>query len=133
MYTSAETVRRALLRTALMDLLAAVFVAAFGAVYEMFSFGVYSYFMLYAFSAPLLLGALPYLLLALQGTPFLPARYGGKLWHAGIASLTVGALFQGVLEIYGTSSALTIVYWILGGLLLLSGVFLHIRTGARVS
>ena len=111
-----------MLHTALMDLLACVFVAAFGAVYEVFSFGVYSYFMLYAFAVPLLLGALPYLLLALHSTPILPARSGGKLWHAGIASLTVGALFRGVLEIYGTSSALTIVYWALGGLLLLSGL-----------
>ena len=62
--------------------------------------------------------------LALHRTPRLPARYGGKLWHTGIATLTVGSLFQDVLEIYGTSSALTPIYWIMGGLLLLSGAVL---------
>ena len=40
-------------------LLAAVCCAAFGAIYECFSHGVYSYYMTYAFMIPLLAGALP--------------------------------------------------------------------------
>ena len=40
-------------------LTASVFCALFGAVYELFSHGVYSYWMIYAFAFPLLLGAIP--------------------------------------------------------------------------
>ena len=39
--------------------LIAIGLAAFGAVYEHFSFGVYSNYMVYGFAVPLLLGALP--------------------------------------------------------------------------
>ena len=38
-----------------------------GAVYEHFSFGVYSYFMIYAFSIPLAGGALPFLAKFMKG------------------------------------------------------------------
>ena len=44
-------------------LVATVVTVAFGAVYEWFSFGVYSYYMIYAFAVPLLGGVLPYYLM----------------------------------------------------------------------
>ena len=34
--------------------------ALFGAIYELFSHDVYSYYMIYAFAIPLLMGVLPY-------------------------------------------------------------------------
>ena len=119
MFTSdTEQTRRALLKTARNDLLAALLCAVFGAVYEHFSFGVYSPYMVYAFAAPLLLGVLPFLLLAMRERPVLPPRLAGTLWHAGIAALTAGAVFRGILDIYGTASALTRIYWIAGIVLL---------------
>ena len=99
--------------------LAAVNAAVFSAVYEHFSFGVYSPFMIFAFAVPLLMGALPFLLLgrALKKTGSTVPALVCKFWHAAVATLTVGFLFRGVLDIYGTSSPLGTVYWIASAVL----------------
>ena len=110
------------LRTARTYLLAALFCAVFGAVYEIFSHEVYSFFMIYAFMIPLVLGALPIFLMGLKGSTFVPAPVSRKLYRAGIVTLTVGSIMQGVLEIYGTTNVLTAVYWIVGGSLLVGSV-----------
>ena len=89
-----------------------------GAVYELFSHGVYAYGMLYAFAFPLLGGLLPALLLAGRGGK-LPSDTALQLWHFGISALTVGSFFSGALKIYGTSSSLTQIYWFAGGACLL--------------
>ena len=47
------------------------------------------------------------------------------LYSSGVAALTAGSVFQGVLEIYGTTNRLSAVYWILGALLLFAGVILY--------
>lgn len=99
-----------------------LFCALFGGIYEFYSFGVYSYFMIYAFTVPLVLGTLPYLLAGLKQTVQMPCESSRKLWGAGIAAWTVGSLFKGVLDIYGTSSPLTGIYWLSGMILLLSGM-----------
>ena len=36
------------------------------------------------------------------------------LYDSGLAALTAGSVFRGVLEIYGTTSRLSAVYWICG-------------------
>ncbi|MBO6112381.1 MAG: hypothetical protein J6P45_04975 [Lachnospiraceae bacterium] len=90
-----------------------LFLMLFGAVYEWFSHGVYSYYMLYAFGFPLIGGALPCLLCIMNGRKLLPGM-SNCLWGAGIAALTAGSLFKGVLDIYGTSSDLGILYPIVG-------------------
>ena len=91
----------------------------FGAVYELFSHGVWSCFMICAFAFPLLLGAIPFFLLRKRGKSF-PGR-AADLIHAGVAALTVGSILQGVLEIYGTSNPLTISCWLAGGTLTAAG------------
>ena len=99
--------------------LAAVNAAVFSAVYEHFSFGVYSPFMIFAFAVPLLMGALAFLLMgrALKKTGTSVPALVCKFWHAAVATLTVGFLFRGVLDIYGTSSSLGTVYWIASAVL----------------
>ena len=114
-----ETEETKSLKSARNYLFASLFCAFFGAVYELFSHGVYSCFMLYAFAFPLVLGTLPAILSGLQGRRTASAAVR-QLWGAGVAAWTVGSIFRGVLDIYGTSSTLTRVYWIIGGLLLLS-------------
>ena len=105
----------------LIDLSAALLCALFGAVYELFSHGVYSYGMIYAFAFPLVLGVLPLLLITMLRAPY-PDRFARSAYHAGIATLTVGSLVTGALEIYGTTNPLTIVYWIAGGALVTLGI-----------
>lgn len=103
----------------LLDLGATLFAALFGAVYEAFSHGVYSYCMIYAFAFPLVLGVLPLTLIGILRAPY-PNRVIRSMQHAGIATLTVGSIVSGVLFIYGTTSPLTSVYWILGTALVLA-------------
>ena len=101
-------------------LIASGLLAVFGEVYELFSHGVYSAWMLFAFAFPLLPGALLYALLLRLG--ILPGRVFLNLWNAGVACLSVGSVFQGVLAIYGTTNSLIVVYPLVGGALLLLGV-----------
>jgi hypothetical protein len=112
LFTSAKETNRK--KCALIYLGVTLFCAAAGAVYEHFSHGVYSTFMIFMFAVPLVGGLVPYTLLALaQDKPF-PGKITQNLWNAGIATLTVGFFIQGVLEIYGTTSDLIIAYWING-------------------
>ncbi len=68
--------------------------------------------MLLAFLFPLLGGALPCALLMRTPRCAQPGVLSRCLYDSGLAALTVGSIFRGVLEIYGTTSRLSAVYWI---------------------
>ena len=104
MYTSDKT----MLKQIIMQLISAVWFAFFGAVYEHFSHEVYSYYMIYAFAIPLVMGALPYSIMALK--QYQPDRLFLNLWNCSIITFTVGNIFKGVLDIYGTTNSLLKVY-----------------------
>lgn len=112
-------------KTALIYLVCSIFLAVFGAVYEHFSFGVYSYFMLYAFAFPLVGGVLPALLFTLYPPKNTPWPIATWLYRASIATLSVGSVISGVLEIYGTENLLTKWYWYIGGGLWVLGAVLY--------
>ena len=95
-------------------LIASGFLAVFGGIYELFSHGVYSGWMIFSFAVPLLLGALLYALLLHFDKA--PGRLFLNLWNAGVACLSVGCVFQGVLEIYGTTNLLWWFYPVIGAL-----------------
>lgn len=102
-------------------LCASLFTAFFSFVYEQFSHDVWSVPMIYAFVIPLAGGALPFAIIARQGSraPSVPAC---TCWHLGLATFTIGSIFAGVLEIYGTTNRLIAVYPIAGGLLCAAGL-----------
>lgn len=145
-------------KTALIYLVAAIFCAVFGAIYEIFSHGVISAFMVLAFLFPLLGGALPFFLIYKAGSarqarrrktakkrpagarltsgnrrPLSPGITSRSLYHSGIISLTVGSIMTGILEIYGTTNGLTAAYWLAGAALILSGIVTHLITVIRYS
>jgi len=129
LYTSDDRSRA--LRYVRLDLIAAVFWALFGAIYEKFSHEVYSYAMIYAFAVPLIAGALPLVLLLCRKKPLrMPSAGTLVLWHAGLASFTVGLIFRGVLEIYGTTNSLMTVYPVTGGILTAAALTVYL-TGRR--
>ena len=101
----------------LFNIIGTVFLALFGAIYEIFSHEVYSYFMLYAFAIPLAMGVLPYSILMLKEK--YPDRKFLNLWNTAIAIFSVGSIFAGVLAIYGTTNSLIIVYPIAGAVMVL--------------
>ncbi len=114
-----------MLRYAAASVILSAFCALFGAVYEYFSHEVYSYFMIYAVALPLLLCGLPYILFAVNGKNIPPLNVL-RLWNSGISTLTVGCIFEGVLEIYGTTNRLIIVYPIAGSVLCTAAVILYV-------
>lgn len=105
-------------------LLVTVFCAVFGAVYEWFSHGVFSYHMLYAFMVPLLGGVLPFYCFYYFRRR-IPGLISRRFQHFGISTVTVGCIFCGILEIYGTTNRLANLYFIIGGIFLFLGNFLY--------
>lgn len=103
------------------SIIAALFCALFAAVYEAFSFGVYSYFMLFAFVVPLFGCSLPYSILSFRNKN-IPGINALRLWNSGAATLTVGSVIQGVIEIYGTTNHFIIIYAIAGAILCAAGL-----------
>ena len=102
--------RNTAFRNAMGNLGGAMFAAFFGAVYEHFSFGVYSNFMIYAFVA----------LLSRTDRP--PHRLTLNLINSASATLSVGMAATGIVEIYGTENKYLRIYFIVGALLSLLSV-----------
>ncbi|MCD8005397.1 MAG: hypothetical protein LUF29_00245 [Oscillospiraceae bacterium] len=115
------------MKTGLVYLGCSLFLALFGAVYEIFSHEVYSYYMIYAFAIPLAGGALPSFLFAYFGK-HIPNRASHNLYNSGIAALSIGSVFTGVLKIYGTTNRLTAVYWVVGFGLIIISVCLYLSS-----
>ena len=117
-------------------LTAAVLCALFGAVYEVFSHGVFSFYMIYAFAIPLCLGTFPLMIILLCAgrktekleiidlkeaeTLYEEDRY----WENSCLYLFPGrtALNAWFSEIYGTTNRLIVVYPVAGVLLLAAGL-----------
>ena len=132
------------IRTALIYLIIWMYLAAAGAVYEHFSFGVYSYYMIYAFAVPLIGGTLPFMLRYMHGVKqsgyhsekhiSTAKQYlSAELYHAAIASLTVGSIIQGILAICGRPNSLTFGYLIAAAVLLAASTALKIISRAEIS
>ena len=100
----------------------------FGLIYEIFSHGVYSVFMLGAFLVPLLFGALP-LAFAMK-KPILPGSMPLQLLGCSVLTLSLGSVFKGILDIYGTTNGKVLVFASLGGILFLA-FFLFYFSGLR--
>ncbi|HNY18733.1 MAG TPA: hypothetical protein PLQ28_06615 [Flexilinea sp.] len=105
-----EPGKRNMRKISLFYLLNAIFCALFGIIYEQFSHGVYSGYMIFAFAFPLVGGTFPFAVLSLFAHGLLPGRLPRFLYNAGIAALTVGSMMKGVLEIYGTTNDLLKIY-----------------------
>lgn len=87
------------------------FCAIFGAVYEHFSFGVYSNFMIYAFAFPLAAG---FLLVLAALREKLPQARTLFLLHLTSVTLAVGSITAGIIYISGRAQKLLLVYLIAG-------------------
>lgn len=91
---------------------ASVFFFVFQIVYGRFSHGVSSLYMTWAFLIPLVSGIINEVSYHVKATiRELNMRHllaGGAVW------LTLGSVFQGVLDIYGTTNQLTIMFLIVG-------------------
>jgi hypothetical protein len=102
-------------------------------VYALFGHGVRSWAMDLMFLPPLLLGAGVFFYLRMVAVDSL-LRPGWRrfynLYNSGVATVTVGLLFAGILEIAGTGSEITIQFFIMGSLLIVCG-FVAFHEGKR--
>ena len=106
-------------------MLITLFCAIFGAVYEQFGHSVYSWRMIYAFLSPLVFGAICLFVIALHAKR-LPGSWSLLFWNCGTATLTVGLLFHGVLDIYGTKNKWPLIYYIAAAALLCAGLVIYL-------
>lgn len=121
-----ETNTKRATKTAFVYLLISLFCVLFGAVYELYSHEVYSFFMIYAFAFPLVGGTLPFSILNLVRVKKYPNAIARNLYHSGIATLTVGSIIRGVLDIYGTTNALADYYRPVGFILVSIGIISYV-------
>ena len=147
MFTSADR-KRSDLDIAFIYLAISVAVALFGGIYERFSFGVWSYFMVYAFMIPLAGGALPFMIghfrnkradhsdmdgaagKKTMASAKAETINGRMLHHAAMATLTTGSIIKGVLDIYGTTNRLLIGYAAAAAILIIADA-IHSAIEAR--
>ena len=108
-------------KQALRYLIFSIFLVIFGTVYEQFSHGVNSNYMIYAFLIPLILGFGSSIVLKKH-----PSKLSNILYSLGVITITFGSLFKGVLDIYGTTNKLIILYPIIGFGLLLGGIIVYV-------
>ena len=105
-------------------LIASIACIIFSIIYETFSHGVYSLFMICSFAIPLILGC--FISLVLYKRKISYGRVEINLYNAGVATLTFGSIFQGVLEIYGTTNFKVYIYFFVGALLILNSLAVYI-------
>lgn len=116
-------------------LIASAIIAIASYIYGLFSHGVYSPFMTFAFMIPLVLGAAPHIAGALCGRSGKGERLRRVLSDgaacdaqlAVIATLTAGSLLKGALDIYGTTNRLMMGYPVLAAAIVISVIIKTVR------
>jgi hypothetical protein len=112
-------------RIAVWYLICAGLCAAVANVYALFGHGVRSWAMDLMFLCPLLLGAALFAILSVFAPDFAD-RKGYRLFfnlhNSGVAAITVGLLFRGILDVAGTGSDFVHVFFFTGGVFIVAGV-----------
>lgn len=78
--------------------------------------------MRFMFLIPLFGGALPSLIIKSD----IP-RISFNLWNAGIATLVFGCLVRGIINISGRFTEYDMIYWVIGGILIISAIIYIIK------
>jgi hypothetical protein len=98
-------------RTVKIYVFTTLFCIAFNYIYSLFSHGVSSPFMSYAFVFSLVLGVVGF---TVFGRLNLGNRTAFNLYNAGIATLTVGSILQGIIDIAGADTTYPVWYFLVG-------------------
>jgi hypothetical protein len=98
-------------KTVIIYVFTTLFCIAFAYIYSLFSHGISSPFMSYTFVFSLVLGVVGYTVL---GWLHLGNRTACNLYNAGIATLTVGSILQGIIDIAGADTRYPVWYFLVG-------------------
>jgi len=90
----------------------ALFMIFAGFVYESFSHGVYSNYILYAFVFTMA-AALFYFAICAAKKKIVLQEKTMDLLAAFVTTISISFVFNGVIDIYGTTSKWSLVYWVL--------------------
>ena len=102
-----------------------VFVLIFGIIYEMFSHGVISYYMIFAFLIPLINFLINIIFIS---SKIKINKLSKNLFSMSICTFTFLSILKGVLDIYGTTNNLIFIYLIVGLILLVPSIILFVKT-----
>jgi len=120
-------------KTALVFLAVSLFCVIFSFIYARYSHGVHSDYMTYMFAYPLIGGTIVYLLIGLLSKARIPGRFVINVYNSGIATLTMGSLLRGILDIAGTSSRYQSVFMIVGALMVFVGAACYFAAQFKTS
>ena len=118
---------RKCMKTTLVYLGVTVFCVVFCLIYEYFSFGEHSDTMRLMFLAPMVGGAMPFLILAMRRKAWSLSRAAYNLWNSGIAVLVSGCLVKGIIEVSGRVSDYDMFYWVGGVLFLIAAIAVQVK------
>ena len=104
--------KKLLEKTVIIYIVASILCFVFSFIYLKLSFGVVSLYMKYLTLIPLILGVFIYFIVSKLKIKH--SRVSYNLYNASVYTLTVGSIFQGILEICGAHSFYTIIYLIVG-------------------
>lgn len=106
----------------------------FSLIYEAFSHGVYSPYMMGFCLFPLIGGVCPFFLIACSKKDLMVSWIGRCAWHSAVAAWMCGSCVRGILDIYGTDSEWVLYYWGVGGVFLIISVLVLIfdRKGGKL-
>ena len=90
------------------------FCLVFALIYEYFSHGVYSRYMLLAFVIPLIGGLISELYTRVAIWRERHGNIANQLLGGGIIWMTLGSIANGILNIYGTTNHLVIIFGVVG-------------------
>jgi len=94
----------------------------FNYIYSLFSHGVSSPFMTYAFVFSLVLGVIGFIVF---GRLNLDNRIAFNLYNAGIATLTVGSILRGIIDIAGADTTYPVYYFFVGTVFVVVGGLIY--------
>ena len=107
-----------------------LFCIAFNYVYSLFSHGVSSPFMSYAFVFSLVLGVVGF---TVFGRLNLDDRTAFNLYNAGIATLTVGSILRGTIDIAGADTTYPVYYFFVGTVFVAIGGLMYFYQWTRAN
>ena len=99
-----------------------LFCIALNYIYSLFGHGVSSPYMSYAFVFSLVLGIVGFIVF---GWLNLENRIAFNLYNAGIATLTVGSILRGIIDIAGADTTYPVFYFLVGTVLVAIGGLMY--------
>jgi len=107
-----------------------LFCIAFNYIYSLFGHDVSSPFMSYAFAFSLVLGVVGF---TLFGRLHLDNHIAFNLYNAGIATLTVGSILRGIIDIAGADTTYPVYYFFVGTIFVAIGGLMYFYQWLRTN